>query len=365
MTNLLRPIPAAAAAAFVLAGCASAPRPVMLDPAQIELSIVAEDAGLWTGVAVSARERIFLNYPRWSDAVEVSVVELMPDGRLVPYPPGDWNTWTGSEDPAERFVCVQSVHVDAKDRLWILDPANPSFGGVVAGGPKLVEVDLRRDKVVRVIPVPGEVAPRDSYLNDIRVDVDREVAYITDSGIGAIVVVDLETGASRRLLDRHESTLSEDIVLTIGGREWLLPDGSRPQVHADGLALSPDNAWLYYQALTARSLYRIPTAYLLADLPAAEVEAAVEFVVESGASDAIISDPWGNIYLTSLEHDAIRRVTPGGRVETIVQSPRISWPDSFAWGPDGSLYFTTAQIHEGPNPPAPYRLWKIAPVRLF
>jgi hypothetical protein len=46
----------------------------------------------------------------------------------------------------------------------------------------------------------------------------RQVAYLTDSGAGAIVVVDLAAGTGRRLLAGHPSTRSEEITLTIGGK---------------------------------------------------------------------------------------------------------------------------------------------------
>lgn len=347
-------------ASILLAGCAGAPKALPLAP-DVDLSIVAESERQWTGVAVSREGRVFLNFPRWSDDVPVSVVELKEDGSLAPYPDGLWNDWAPGKPAAAHFVCVQSVHVDDKDRLWILDPASPSFSGVLPNGAKLLEVDLDRDRVVRTYLFPDAVAPSNSYLNDLRVDTLREVAYITDSGAGAIVVLDLKTGQSWRLLAGHPSVMAEDVVLTIGGREWRRPDGAVPQVHADGLALSPDNEYLFYQALSGRTLHRVRTSYLLdRSLSAEQVAAGVQEWAEVGASDAIISDALGNIYLSSLEHDAIRRLTPGKQIEVVAQSPQIAWPDSFAFGRDGSLWFTTAQIHRGPNPPEPCRLWRLS-----
>ena len=101
---------------------------------------VATSSRRWTGVAVSKSGRVFVNFPRWSPDVPVSVAEIDSGGAITPYPDETLNGWSWGEDPSGKFVCVQSVYVDHDDRLWILDPANPMFAGVVAGGAKLIEV---------------------------------------------------------------------------------------------------------------------------------------------------------------------------------------------------------------------------------
>ena len=143
-----------------------------------------------TGVAVSKSGRVFVNFPNWSDDHTISVAEIV-DGKPKPYPNETWNT----PGPAStHFICVQSVYVDGEDNLWILDPAAPKMQETVKDGPKLVEVDLKTNKSVRIIPFEEDVAPKKSYLNDVRVDTNASVAFITDSGLGAIVVVDLKMG---------------------------------------------------------------------------------------------------------------------------------------------------------------------------
>ncbi|TWV99794.1 L-dopachrome tautomerase-related protein [Chitinophaga pinensis] len=49
---------------------------------------------------------------------------------------------------------------------------------------------------------------------------------------------------------------------TMDGRELTKADGSIPKINSDGIALSPDKAWLYYKPLTDDRLYRINTALL-------------------------------------------------------------------------------------------------------
>lgn len=327
---------------------------------QLGLIEVAHANRQWTGVAVSPDERIFVNYPRWSDDVPVSVVEIMKNGTERPYPNAEINYWRSGDSPQEHFVCVQSVVADEAGNLWVLDPANPKFQGVVKGGPKLIEIDLKTDTVLKTYSFDSNTAPDNSYLNDVRIDFTSGIAYITDSGLGAILVVDLKTGKSRRLLEKHHSTRSEDIVLTIEGHRWFRPDGSIFSIHSDGIALTPDKHYLYYQSLTSRSLYRIATKWLRdEEISQSQLADKVEFVAKSGVADGLEFDKKGNLYISSLEYNAIRRLTPENILEIVVQDDRISWPDSFAISKDGTLYFTTSQIHLGNKVTSPYRLFKI------
>jgi sugar lactone lactonase YvrE len=152
----------------------------------------------------------------------------------------------------------------------VLDPGAPKLAALVPGAPKLVEIDLATDQVVRTIRFDTKAAPEGSYLNDVRVDSAKQVAYLTDSGLGALLVIDLKTGTTRRLLEDHPSTKAEaDVVPKVEGKELrvLLPDGTPgpvPQVHADGIALDLGNDRLYFCALTSRTLYKVK-ASLLAD----------------------------------------------------------------------------------------------------
>src|SRR5581483_5853404 len=174
------------------------------------------------------------------------------------------NGWDRKPTTAhEHFVCVQSVVVDESDALWVLDPAAPMLTSPVPNGAKLVRIDLATNRVTRVIQFGPEAVRPDSYLNDVRVDLATQTAYITDSGAGGIVVVDLASGHARRVLDGHPSVKAErDVQIVIGGKPVLDAQGRPPMFNSDGIALSWDGAVLYYQPITSTSMFRIPTAAL-------------------------------------------------------------------------------------------------------
>ncbi len=113
-----------------------------------------------------------------------------------------------------------------------------------------MKVDLNTNQVVQTIPFGEDIAPSKSYLNDVRIDTKANTAFITESGKGAIIVVDLKTGKARRLLDGHKSTQFEkDVKITVDGKELLDQEKKAPpQIAADGIALDVKNDYLYYHA---------------------------------------------------------------------------------------------------------------------
>ncbi len=302
-----------------------------------------------TGVAVSKSGRIFVNFPVWSDDHYLSVAEIV-DGQPKAYPNDEMNK-PGA--PGDHFVCVQAVYVDPEDNLWIVDPAAPKMQQIVPGGPKLVKVDLKTNQVVQTIPFGEDAAPKKSYLNDVRVDPAFGTAFLTDSGLGAIVVVDLKSGKARRLLEGHDSTRAEkNFKLRVDGKELLdQQKKSPPQINSDGIALDTLNGYLYYHALTGRTLYRIKTEFLRDEkLSSRELAAKVENVGQTGAPDGMLEAPDGSVYLTNLETNGIDRFDPNTKkVEQVISDKRLLWPDTLSWGPGGTIYVTASQIENMPR----------------
>ncbi|HEY5823534.1 MAG TPA: hypothetical protein VIT44_04170, partial [Cyclobacteriaceae bacterium] len=58
----------------------------------LNLSVFAESKNQWTGIAISKSNRVFVNFPRWSDETPISVAELV-DNEIIPYPNTEWNDW--------------------------------------------------------------------------------------------------------------------------------------------------------------------------------------------------------------------------------------------------------------------------------
>ncbi|VTR91626.1 Major royal jelly protein OS=[Oscillatoria] sp. PCC 6506 GN=OSCI_3800088 PE=4 SV=1: MRJP [Gemmata massiliana] len=328
------------------------------DKPEGKLELVATfDGPMPTGVTVSHKGRVFVNYPRWGDPVEFTTAEVR-DGKATAFPP-DINKYDKSR-PGETLVSVQSVVVDPADRLWLLDTGSIEFGP--PSGPKLVGVDLATDKVFKVIAFPPDVALPTTYLNDIRFDLRKGkagVAFITDSaqkGPNGIIVVDLDSGKSRRRLNDHPSTkAAKNFLPIVEGRPVMERKPGEPPKHlalgSDGIAISHDGKHLYYCPLASRHLFRVPTDALLGEkLADEEAGQAVEDLGDRGfASDGLETDDKGRVYLTDYEHNAVLRRTTDGRYETVAHDPRMLWPDTMSVAADGHLYFTANQLHRQKN----------------
>ena len=207
---------------------------------------------------------------------------------------------------------MQSVVVDDQDALWVLDPASPKTEAVVKGGPKLVKINLARNKVTQTITLGEDVGPKLSYLNDVRLDTKTGHAFNTESGTGAILVVDLKSGKARRLLANDPSTkLEPEEAIVVDGMKIIDSEtGNAPAFQADGIP-SKENGWLYYHALTGKTMYRIKIEYLLDEsLSPVQLGTKVENLGTTPKPDGMLEGKKGIVLLTAIEEDAIARLDP-------------------------------------------------------
>ncbi len=317
--------------------------------AQLE-EVYSDSVYQLTGVAISPGGRLFLNYPYWLERHNYSVVEVLKDQKIAPYPDLAWNSFKKGDDGQEKFVCVQAVFADDRDNLWIVDPAGIGLSDVYEQSNKVIQVDLKTNLVKRIYRFSNSVINDKSYINDIRLDQDKGFAYLTSSSNGGIVVLNLETGLARFVLHGHPSTLSDPAYhFTINGKE-MVNDKGVVKINSDGIALTPDNAWLYYKPLTDNRLYRISTD-ILRDFGATEneIEAKVEDVGRFVATDGMVFDDTGNLYMGDLENGRIVKISRDNKTTILVEDrEKLSWPDSYSIGKDGYLYISCSQVQNMP-----------------
>ena len=291
-----------------------------------------------TGVTVSDKKRVFANFPRWRKGVENSVIEVKENGEPIPYPDKKWNSWEiGDTITDSVFVAVQSV-VAFEGDLYVLDTRNPRFNGVKSS-PRVFNFDLNSNQLKKIFVFSDDSYQKNSYINDLRIDKKNHKAYFTDSGHGGIVVLDLKTGETKRVLDNHFSTCAEETQLVFNGKTW------KASVHSDGIALDTQNDVLYYHALTGYNLYSVPTRLLINGTPE-EIEKSVQLVMKTPAPDGMIFDNKGNLYLADLENDKIMKLdVKNKKMEVIAEGEKIKWADTFSIYKN-ELYYTNSRIFE-------------------
>ncbi|MFD2786146.1 L-dopachrome tautomerase-related protein [Hymenobacter rubripertinctus] len=335
----------------------AAPDSTLAATPPVALELVAQNDRQWTGLTIAPNGRRFVNFPRWSDDVPVSVAELLADGTTRAWPDAARNNWTPGSSPDEKFGCVQSVVADRRNRLWVVDANNPQFKGVLPGGPRLHAFDIASGRLLRTYSFPAATWNPTSYLNDVRVDVDRDVAYLTDSGSGALLVVELASGRVRRQL--------AEAPVTKPGLPYLEFAGGLKftnQVHSDGIELTASGDTLYFAVLTGEKLFRVPTRLLRRATAPDSLRAAVQTVASIGPADGLWRTADGRIWSGMLTTDAVRSTDPRtGTVTDVVQDPRIRWADTFAEDAAGNLYFTTSQLQYAPAQRGKYAIYRFRP----
>jgi sugar lactone lactonase YvrE len=301
-----------------------------------------------TGVAKEEGGYMWVNYPHWSDIYRYSVVRVTGANAREPYPDSVMNRWQTGQPGMNKWVCVQSVYVDDSSRLWVLDPAAPKMKNITGGGAKLVRMNKTTGTPERTYSFKG-IIPDSAYMNDIRVDVQRNFAYMTESKGGGIVVLDLNSGKMRRVLSNHYSTKSDTTFRFVIDGQELIKEGKPVKINSDGIALTPDGAWLYYKPLTDNKLYRISTEDLRnANLADTALASRVQDLGRFTTTDGMIFDKAGNLYLGDLQNYSIVRIDKDHKMTTLVKDQRLLWPDSYAIA-DGYLYISCSQIHKQPE----------------
>jgi sugar lactone lactonase YvrE len=304
------------------------------------------------GIGVSARGRVFATAPASDVRSHFSMVEVDPrSGEITSYPDAAWNNFSDRGDGKSEWISVQALWVDKADHLWALDSSLAKVDQERLP-PKLVEFNLATNKVIRQYDFKGVVSAKDS-LNDLRIDLVHQYAYLTNAGNkGSLVVLDLKTGQARQVLVDGRSTFADPKQHLMFGNEIALrPDGSPAAIHADGIALSPDAQWLYYRPLTDHNYWRVPTSALRdATLSAAELAGKVEYLGSAALSGGLIMDTAGTLYGGDLEHRTVVAMTisPDHKLgsKVFVSDPaRLSWADGFAIS-GGYLYIADSHLWE-------------------
>jgi len=316
-------------------------------PAQFEWNVWGRFEQGPGNIAVSPSGRVFVSMHQFF-GTEARVAEVKPDGTMTPFPNAALSTFSAGEPLS--LDSVLGLRCDSAGNLWLLDN-----GMREKSTPKLIAFNTETGRLTQVIWLPSTVTRPDSFLNDLVVDESTRHVYIADPAGGAnaaLIVVDLSTGASRRVLEGHRSVVPEaGVELQIEGKfvEIKRPDGTtfRPSVGVNPIGADVANEWLYFGPMHGTMLYRTPTAALRdLTLSPAQLAEKVEEYAKRPISDGITIDKEGNIYISEVGRNAVGVIRGGTRqYETVAMNAAISWPDAFSYGPDGRLYVVANQLH--------------------
>ena len=299
---------------------------------------------LCSAVALTAGGAMFLGLPRWTGMRDTpSVVQVDGDGALQPFPGGAWNDWAFGKPVQDAFVQVNALHVFGDDTLWVVDQGAPDGKATLPGAQKVLQFDTGSGALLRALRFGEDILPAGARLHDLRIHGSR--VYLTDAGLGALVVHDLATGHTLRRLQAHPLLLQSEVQPLRGsGRRVLLDaDGGRLRLGCTFLEISPDGEWLYFSTPTG-PFRRVPTALLCdAALDDDTVAAAIEEVAPVPSIYGSAMDSRGNLYLANAEQRCIEVVAPGGQRAVLAADERLIGPDAPFITRDRRLFVAATQ----------------------
>ncbi len=281
------------------------------------------------------------------------VVMLDKDKQWVPFPNEEMNT-PGSGTPL-FLDSVVALACDSRGIVWMLDNGRRSGGGAT-----LVAWDTKRNQHHKVVVIDSLALVPNSFLSNLVLDPSGPHIYLADPADGlssALILVNTETGLSRRVLQGDRSVQKDpEVDLIVGGEVVTVrrPDGTlaSPLTGVSPLAIDRRGEWLYYGPRNGTSLYRIRTELLLrTDITPQVLASQVTGVSPKPICDSMAIDSRGQIYFGDIGNGLIDYVSPEDnylKLRRLVQDPRIAWPGGLTIGSDGQLHFFSSQLHRSP-----------------
>lgn len=308
------------------------------------LAMAISDWSPWVAnqVALTSRGMMFLGLPRYdATAANPSLARQRPDGVFAPFPGNAWNEWKIGDSGRDAFVYLNSVHIFADDTVWCVDQG--AAGGEALprpGAQKLVRLDPESGAVLDVMRFNDTILPAGARMNDLRFH--GPMMYVTDSGLGGLIVHDMSSGVTRRRLSGRRELMASDAAVPALLQRGKDQPPFRPP-HSDMIEITADGAWLYWAAPTG-PLYRIATRSLNDPALSDDALAArIEKVADISFSSGCTIDTLGNLYFSETATGQITLLAPSGRKAVLASDPDLIKPDGSFINVDRRLYIPVKQ----------------------
>tara|TARA_R110002126_G_scaffold13118_1_gene56122 strand:+ start:369696 stop:370883 length:1188 start_codon:yes stop_codon:yes gene_type:complete len=313
---------------------------------EAKLEIVAELDVRPANIAVSGSQRIFLTIHPFEN-YKYTVVELMDDGTLKPYPNEAWSSKPDKQ--GKGMTAAIGISVTFEDEMFVLDMGSAQHQA------KIFAWDMINNEIADVYYIPNHVTTPQSFFQDISFDWAKKFFFVADMGQAdftkaarpALITLGQLNGYARRLLDSHPALMPPEQPVTVGGKVLKLKDGTPIRAGFNPMTILPLRNWLYLAPMGRGMVYKIRTYHLIdEDLSEEELSEKLVPIGEKPASDGMTIDAVGNIYITDLEQGAIGVMDKHGEYSVYLKDERIKWADGFSFGADGYLYVTLNQLHK-------------------
>ena len=371
---------------------------------QASLEVYAEltQSGIAAITQMQNGQLIIGYHPFYLTPTTVQVATLNADRKSsTPYPPANSGLLQSCRNPDGSFLPAQNgrydfcldwvlgFHADANGILWILDGAKSTEKATGAGTvrpaalhAKYVGWDTKTNTLFKILDLDS-VTIASSQHNDFAIDPKhgaQGTLIAADEAVGdannaALVVTDIATGTSRRLLHGDSHVIAHPDPI-----RWVAQAGQPAAswdlgVGVDGIALDKNQEWLYFAPLNGYEMYRVRMTDLLdTSLSDAQLSARIEFYANKPYNGGLTIDANNNLYLTEVGSHRIGIIPPDTRLyREYVSDPNMIWPDGVTYISDGFMYSGAAQLIQTgafqsnatpsgtANNKPPYRIYRFRP----
>ena len=301
------------------------------------LEIVAEMDINPGNVAVSKEGRVFSTiHPMRPNTTKL--VEITSKTTYVPFPSEKLQPKTASASD-DIFDTPQGLIFDNQNRLWVLD------AGFSIGRTRLYAFDIDSKKELMRFNIPKELAPSNSFVQDLAVDDKNGFVYLACVTNPGIIVVDINKNEFRKIIDLP-TMQSEDADMVIDGKVQYL-NGEPARIALDPITISADKETLYYGAMNGTKWYQLPTKNIRNGATDAVIIKQISVLADKPFSDGADTDEHGNHYFTNIQNYSIDILSKDGKLSVLKKDPLLDWPDSVRIQGDW-LYIAASQVHKTP-----------------
>lgn len=358
MTSLSRPIRRAASATLL---ALSLPFFNSALAAKVgDLEVVAELPIRPGNVAPSADNRVFATVHPFGSPAAAQLIEITGRDSYKPWPTSMVQRGTAAANDAQIDTPL-GIAIDGKNRLWITDM------GLNLGKTRLWGFDVATGDELYRIELPADIAPKDSFIQDLAVDDKEGWIYLADIANPGLIAVEISSGKTRRFSGHAALQAEPDARMVIGGAPIQF-QGKPANVAVNPITLSADHATLYFGAMNGKTWYSLPSKLLRDGASDEQIAAAIQRVGAKPVSDGAGTDAKGRHFFTNLNDNGIDLLDTDGALKPLVRDARLDWPDSVHVGHDGWLYISVNQLYKTPaftggtdSGKPPYRVMRVWP----
>ena len=213
--------------------------------------------------------------------------------------------------------------------------------------------------------MPIDIAPPESFIQDLAVDRVNGWAYLADIANPGIIAVELATSKVRRFGGHPSLQPEADARMVINGQAIMF-GGSPANVGINPITLSEDGETIYFGAMNGKSWYSLPAQLFRNAASDQEIAESIQRVGDKPVSDGAATDADGNHFFTNLNQNGLDKLSAEGVLTPLVRDASLDWPDNAQLGADGWLYVAVNQLHKTPafsggadQGQAPYYIYRV------